>query len=70
MNKIRQARHKLDLSLHGMATMLGYTGAHRRNMMHDLETGRRSLRPAQERLLDAYLSGYRPKDWPRKDLSG
>lgn len=44
--------------------MLGYQGGQRRQMMHDLETGRRAIREPQRRLVEAYLSGYRPPDWP------
>ena len=32
-----------------------------------LETGRRTIRPAQRRLIEAYLAGYRPQDWPHRD---
>lgn len=44
--------------------MLGYQGEQRRQMQYDLETGRRVIREPQRRLVEAYLSGYRPKDWP------
>jgi hypothetical protein len=45
--------------------MLGYIGEQRRQMMYDLESGRRAIREPQRRLVEAYLSGYRPKDWPQ-----
>lgn len=63
----REARRKLGLSLEEMASMLGYDGEHRRQMMYDIETGRRSLREPQRRLIEAYLDGYRPADWPTKE---
>lgn len=63
-NEIRDARRRLGLSLDKMAAMLGYDGAFRKDQMHKLETGSRELRQAQERLLRAYLDGYRPPDWP------
>ncbi len=44
--------------------MLGYQGVQRRQMQYDLETGRRKIREPQRRLVEAYLSGYRPADWP------
>lgn len=47
-----------------MATMLGYQGVQRRQMQYDLETGRREIREPQRRLVQAYLTGYRPADWP------
>lgn len=63
-DQIKAARHSLGLSLSEMAEMLGYQGNHARVQMDDLETGRRPLRGCQERLLQAYLEGYRPRDWP------
>ena len=54
----------MGLTLEQMATMLGYKGAQRRQMQYDLETGRREIREPQRRLVEAYLAGYRPKDWP------
>jgi transcriptional regulator with XRE-family HTH domain len=62
--ELARARERLGLSLEAMATMLGYQGTQRRQMQYDLETGRRAIREPQRRLVDAYLSGYRPKDWP------
>lgn len=61
---MEKARHELGLTLEQMATMLGYQGPHRRHMQYDLETGRREVREPQRRLVAAYLSGYRPPDWP------
>ncbi len=63
-DEIREARHTLGLSLTQLGEMLGYQGAHVRVQMDDLETGRRPLRGCQERLLKAYMEGYRPRDWP------
>ena len=63
-DELRQARLRLGLTLEAMATMLGYQGVQRRQMQHDLETERRELREPQRRLVEAYLSGYRPADWP------
>ena len=33
-------------------------------MGHKLENGGRPIREPQRRLVEAYLSGYRPDDWP------
>jgi hypothetical protein len=60
-----RAREQLGLTLFEMATMLGYLGTQRDQMMHDLETGRRAIREPQRRLTELYLSGARPDDWPR-----
>lgn len=62
--QLARARERLGLTLEEMATMLGYLGVQRRQMQYDLETGRRDIREPQRRLVDAYLAGYRPKDWP------
>ena len=64
---LARARHRLGLTLDTMASMLGYEGPHKRQMEHDLETGRRPVREPQRRLVEAYLSGYRPADWPQQD---
>jgi transcriptional regulator with XRE-family HTH domain len=63
--QFRQARRKLGLSLDQMAEMLGYEGEYtnRKKQVHQLETGERPIREPQRRLVEAYLSGYRPKDW-------
>jgi transcriptional regulator with XRE-family HTH domain len=63
-DQLARARKRLGLSLEQMAEMLGYEGANARSQMHHLETGRRDLRPAQRRLVEAYLGGWRPDDWP------
>ncbi|CAB4146422.1 hypothetical protein UFOVP1157_20 [uncultured Caudovirales phage] len=63
-SQMEKARRELGLTLEAMATMLGYRGIQRRQMQYDLETGRREIREPQRRLVDAYLSGYRPPDWP------
>lgn len=62
--QLREARLRLGLTLEQMATLLGYKGVQRRQMQYDLETGRRPIREPQRRLVEAYLSGYRPRDWP------
>jgi transcriptional regulator with XRE-family HTH domain len=64
MTSPREARRQLGLSLEDMASMLGYEGEHRRQLMHRIEIGERALREPQRRLIAAYLEGYRPADWP------
>ena len=47
--------------------MLGYQSESRdglKIMGHKLENGGRPIREPQRRLVEAYLSGYRPDDWP------
>lgn len=66
-DQMARARKRLGLSLESMATMLGYQGVQRRQMQYDLETGRREIREPQRRLVQAYLAGYRPADWPTQE---
>jgi hypothetical protein len=63
--QLHEARRKLGLNLAQMAVMLGYLGKHGESQVHHLETGRRLIKPAQRRLIEAYLDGYRPPDWPQ-----
>ncbi len=63
--EFRKARHKLGLSLSQLGEMLGYNGAHLKQQVHRLEIGEREIREPQRRLMQAYLDGYRPRDWPR-----
>ena len=63
-HELREARHTLGLTLEQMARMLGYQGEDIRQMGYRLEIGKRTLREPQRRLLEAYLAGYRPADWP------
>lgn len=60
----KEARQKLGLTLEQLGTLLGYSGAHVRGQMHKIENGDAVLMPCQARLLQAYVDGYRPKDWP------
>ena len=62
--QIARARQTLGLTLEQLATLLGYQGTQRRQMQYDLETGRREIREPQRRLVEAYIAGYRPVDWP------
>lgn len=61
-DQIRAARHKLALTQAQLAPLLGYA-AHVR--IAELENGKRNPSEAVVRLLTAYLSGYRPADWPK-----
>lgn len=60
--EIREARLALGLTLSQLASLLGYEAE--RQTGYKIESGIRPLRAPQERLLRAYLSGYRPDDWP------
>lgn len=60
----KRARLALGLDRDQMADMLGYAGSQKRQQISDLETERRPMREPQRRLMEAYLRGYRPDDWP------
>lgn len=63
-HELARARKRLGLTLEQLAYMLGYQGSQLRQMGYDLESGRRTIREPQRRLMEAYLTGYRPDDWP------
>ena len=63
-SETKAARKSLGLTQSQMAAMLGYQGKNNKQMMYDIETGRRPLRGPQRRLMIAYMRGYRPDDWP------
>lgn len=67
-SELKEARLRLGLTLEQMATLLGYEGEQRRQQAMDLESGRRTIREPQRRLVEAYLGGYRPPDWPKSSL--
>lgn len=63
--ELKEARRKLGLSVAQMAAMLGVKDQHVRRMESapDLESAR-PVNGTTERLIRAYLDGYRPKNWP------
>ena len=63
--EIKEARHRLGLSVNQMATMIDTDPLSVRRMEGNPEakTHRRPA-PRMVRLIEAYLSGYRPSDWP------
>lgn len=64
---LKAARHTLGLSLTQMARLLGYCGTHGAQQVRKMESGGRAIREAQALLVRAYLDGYRPQDWPKKE---
>lgn len=63
--EFQKARQKLGLSVSQMALMLGVGELQVRRMQ--IAPGLNTHRPVNgttERLIVAYLEGYRPKDWP------
>lgn len=65
---LKQARKALGLSLAQMAAMLGISPELARRMETAPGAGRaRPITETAERLIAAYLAGYRPPDWPVAD---
>lgn len=58
---IKQARSDLGLTQAQLAPLLGYADKSR---ISELERGTERPGAAVVRLLQAYLDGYRPADWP------
>ena len=67
-HELRTARGNLGLTLLDMGRLLGYKGANQRHVCYSLEAGLRTIREPQRRLVEAYLAGYRPADWPTPKL--
>ncbi|MCF1502882.1 hypothetical protein L0F51_03765 [Afifella sp. H1R] len=64
-DEFRHARETLQLSVSEMAQMLGVSDIQVRRMQTTPDKA--SARPVSEtteRLVRAYLDGYRPADWP------
>ena len=60
--EFKKARKSVGLNRQSdAAAMLGYS---RTASISDIETGKAEPNGAAVRLLQAYLDGYRPKDWP------
>jgi DNA-binding transcriptional regulator YiaG len=63
--QLKEARRKLGLSVSQMGTMLDTAASTIRKMETDASRStHRKPAPRMQRLIDAYLSGYRPDDWP------
>lgn len=58
---VKSVREQLGLTQQQLAAVMGYGDKAR---VSELERNARQPSPAAERLLEAYLSGYRPSDWP------
>lgn len=62
MDILKRARAELGLSDPDLCRMLGLQ---RVRSIDDWEKGRRTMDDARRRLIEAYLAGYRPDDWPK-----
>ena len=59
--ELKQARSNLGLNQSQLAALLGY-GTYSR--ISELEGGRSQITDQCARLMQAYVDGYRPRDWP------
>ena len=59
--EFKQARRNLGLNQSQLAALLGY-GTYSR--ISELEGGRTKITDQCDRLMQAYIEGYRPRDWP------
>ena len=68
--QLKEARLQLGLSVAQLADMIGVSHQHARRMTVDPDRGaHRPINATVERLLQAYLDGYRPRDWPKRTHS-
>jgi transcriptional regulator with XRE-family HTH domain len=65
--EFKQARSDLGLTGEQAAAMLGYGSKVR---ISEIENGARTPSAAVTRLLQAYLDGHRPADWPISSKHG
>jgi DNA-binding transcriptional regulator YiaG len=59
--QFRKARETLGLTQPQIGAVLGYP---RKMTICDWENHRNPVPPPVARLMQAYIDGYRPKDWP------
>lgn len=62
--ELAAARLALGLYQEELGRMLGFSGRQIKATVYRLETGERPVRDVHRRLVEAYLAGYRPPDWP------
>ncbi len=63
--QLREARRELGLSVRQLAAMLSVDPDLVRRMEIQIgDEGHRPIRGSIQRLVRAYLDGYRPSDWP------
>lgn len=67
--QFKKSREKLGLTQKSMARMLGFEGQDNNlaQSQNHLESGTRRIREVHRRLMESYVNGYRPPDWPHED---
>lgn len=66
---LRAIREQFGFDRGQMGYMLGFVGATANDQIFRLECGERRLRAPSNRILLAYLDGYRPPDWGSRGLA-
>lgn len=67
-DEFKRARRRLGLSVREAARVLGCSELQVRRMEMAPETKtHRAVSPTTARLMQAFLAGYRPPDWPARD---
>lgn len=64
-HNLKEARITLGLSTTQLGVMLGLSPARAGQTVSDWTRGVRQMDEGRARLLQAYLDGYRPADWPQ-----
>ena len=65
---LKEARLMLGLSRQQLAFLLGHRQSQNiHKQLYRMEMNMVGINPCRERLLRAYLSGYRPPDWPNQN---
>jgi len=64
--ELYEARRRLGLTVTQFAHMIGHNQTNVRRMEHAEWTNTRPVSRTTERLVRAYLDGYRPDDWPQE----
>jgi transcriptional regulator with XRE-family HTH domain len=67
--EFKAARQSFGLTQAEFAKLVGYEGKRGSQVISDIERGRSALNETVSRLVQAYLDGWRPDDWPEKDKS-
>ena len=63
--QFQQARQSLGLPDPDLARMLGVSPRRSAQTFSDWKRGVKDMDEGRARLLQAYLDGYRPQDWPQ-----
>lgn len=63
---LRAARKSLGISQRQLGELIGYGGENPRQSIGRMERGCQPIPKHIELIVDAFVQGYRPQDWPEK----